>query len=94
MVRVENKYEACLHDEENAWGKPSEKQETIIAMSTEINSLKKEWGSTSGKPNKPKQAANKQAPKKAASKKPSDKKKKTNDKWGWKNKLLKESDTK
>ena len=94
MVRAENKYEVHLLDKENAWGKPTEEQEKIVAMSTEIKSLKKEWGSTSGKLNKPKQVAKKQAPKKAASKKPMDKKKKTNDKWAWKNKPLKESDTK
>ena len=51
-------------------------------------------GGTSGKTNKPKQAAKKQAPKIAASKKPMDKKKKTNDKWAWKNKPAKESDSK
>ena len=94
MVRTENKYEACLLDEENAWGKLTEEQEKIVAMSTEINSLKKERGGTSGKANKPKQAAKKQAPKKAASKKPIDKKKKANNKWAWKNKPPKESDTK
>ena len=77
MVRAENKYEACLLDEENIWGKPTEEQEKIVAMSAEINSLKKERGSTSSKTNKQNQAAKKQAPKKAASKKPTDKKKKT-----------------
>ena len=76
MVHAENKYEACLLDEENVWGKPTEEQEKIVAMSAEINSLKKERGGTSGKTNKPKQAAKKQAPKKAASKKPTDKKEK------------------
>ena len=94
MVCAENKYEACLLDEENAWGKPTEEQEKIVAMSAEINSLKKERGGTAGKTNKPKHAAKKQAPKKAASKKPTDKKKKTNGKWAWKNKPPKESDTK
>ena len=58
MVRTENKYEARLLDKENAWGKPTEEQEKIVAMSAEINSLKKERGSTSGKTNKPEQAAN------------------------------------
>ena len=72
MDRTENKYEAHLLDEENTWGKPTEEQEKIVAMSTEINSLKKEWGSTAGKTNKPKQAAKKQTPKKAASKKSTD----------------------
>ena len=94
MVHADNKYEAHLLDKENAWGKPTEEQEKIIAMSAEINSLKKERGSTLGKTNKLKQAAKKQAPRKAASKKPMDKKKKTNDKWAWKNKPPKESDTK
>ena len=42
MVRAENKYEASLLDEENTWGKPTEEQEKIVAMTTEINSLKKE----------------------------------------------------
>ena len=94
MVHAENKYEAHLLDEENAWGKLTEEQEKIMAMSAEIKSLKKERGSSSGKANNPKQAATKQAPKKAASKKPRDKKKKANDKWAWKNKPPKESDTK
>ena len=81
MVCTENKYEARLLDEENAWGKPTEEQEKIIAMSMEINSLKKEWGNTTGKTNKPKQAAKKQTLKKDASKKSTDKKKKASDKW-------------
>ena len=41
MVRAENKYEARLLDEENTWGKPTEDQEKIVAMTAEINSLKK-----------------------------------------------------
>ena len=94
MVRADNKYEARLLDEENAWGKLTEEQEKIVAMSTEINSLKKERGITSSKTNKTKQTAKKEAPKKAASKKPTDKKKKAKDKWAWKNKPPKESDTK
>ena len=95
MVRAENKYEAHLLDIDNVWGKPTEEQEKIVAMSTEINSLKKERTSASGKTNKPKEKTKKQAPKKAASKKPNDnKKKKANDKWAWKNKPPQESDTK
>ena len=95
MVRAENKYEARLLDEENAWGKPTEEQEKIVAMSAEINSLKKDRNSALGKANKPKEKTKKQAPKKAASKKPADnKKKKANDKWAWKNKPPKDSDTK
>ena len=42
MVCTENKYEARLLDEENAWGKPTEDQEKIIAITSEINSLKNE----------------------------------------------------
>ena len=52
MVCAENKYEARLLDEENAWGKPTKEQEKIVAMSAEINSLKKDRGSTSGKSKK------------------------------------------
>ena len=92
MVRAENKYEARLLDEENAWGKPTEEQEKIIAMSAEINSLKKGRGSSMGKSNKPKQSGKKQAPKKAPTKKSADKKKKVNNKWAWKNKPPKEMD--
>ena len=98
MTRAENKYEARLLDEENVWGKPTEEQEKIVAMSAEINSLKKERGGTTGKNTKTKSAAKsadkKQAPKKATSKKPTDKKKKNNDKWAWKNKAPKETDAK
>ena len=42
MVHAENKYEAQLLDEENMWGKPTEEQEKIVAMTAEINTLKKE----------------------------------------------------
>ena len=95
MVRAENKYEARLLDIDNIWGKPTEEQEKIAAMSAEINSLKKERTNASGKTNKPKEKPKKQAPKKATSKKPNDnKKKKANDKWAWKNKPPQESDTK
>ena len=94
MVHAENKYEARLLDKENARGKLTEEQEKIVAMSTKINSLKKERGVTSSKTNKTKQTAKKEAPKKAASKKTSEKKKRTSDKWAWKNKPPKESDAK
>ena len=95
MVREENKYKARLLDEENAWGKPTEEQEKIVAMSAEISSLKKERSSAPGKAHKPKEKTKKQAPKKATSKKPTDtKKKKANDKWAWKNKPPKDSDAK
>ena len=95
MVCAKNKYKARLLDEENAWGKPTEEQEKIVAMSVEINSLKKDRNSAPGKANKPKEKTKKQAPKKAASKKPADnKKKKANDELAWKNKPPKDSDTK
>ena len=55
MVHTKNKYKACLLDEENTWGKPTEEQEKIIAMSAEINSLKKEHHGTTSKSSKPKQ---------------------------------------
>ena len=42
MVRAENKCEARLLDEENTWVKPTDEQEKIVAMTAEINSLKKE----------------------------------------------------
>ena len=41
MIHMENKYEARLLDKENTWGKPTEGQEKIVAMTAEINSLKK-----------------------------------------------------
>ena len=50
MVRAENKYEVHLLDEENAWGKPTEEQEKIIAMSAEINSLKRNTGALQARP--------------------------------------------
>ena len=84
MVHAENKYEAQLLDEENAWGKPTEEQEKIVMMSAEINFLKKECHGTPNKTSKPKQTGKKQAIKKAAPKKLADKKKKAKDKWAWK----------
>ena len=38
--------EVRLLDEENPWGKPTEEQEKIMAMTAEINSLKKECQGT------------------------------------------------
>ena len=81
MVRAENKYEARLLDEENAWGKPTEEQEKIVAMTAEINSLKKERRSPTTKKDKDKAATKKPATKKAPAKKTKEQKKKTNDKW-------------
>ena len=65
MVHAENKYEARLLDEENAWGKPTDEQEKIVAMTAEINSLKKDRQGTATKKSKEKQASKKQAAKKA-----------------------------
>ena len=86
MVHAENKYEAQLLDEENTRGKPTEEQEKIVAMTAEINSLKKEHWGTAIKNNKPKPTDKKQATKKAPPKKTKDQKKKANDEWAWKSK--------
>ena len=96
MVRAENKYEARLLDEENTWGKPMEDQERIVAMTVEINSLKKAHNSTATpKPTKQKTTSSKtQANKKAQPKKTKEQKRKTNEKWAWKNKPPKDTDGK
>ena len=95
MVRAENKYEARLLDEENAWGKPTEDQEKIVAMTAEINSLKEErQNNTTSKTAKPKTTNKAQPAKKSQPKKTKEQKKKTSDKWVWKNKPPKESDSK
>ena len=64
-----------------------EDQEKIMAMTAEINSLKKERrGTSTPKPMKQKAASNKtQANKKDQSKKTKDQKKKASNKWAWKN---------
>ena len=96
MVRAENKYEARLLDEENTWGKPTEDQEKIVAMTAEIHSLKKaRSSSTTAKPTKQKTATSKtQATKKAQPKKTKEQKKKASEKWAWKNKPPKDTDNK
>ena len=94
MVHAENKYEAQLLDKENNWGKPTEDQEKIVAMTEEINSLKKECRGTTAKNTKPKPMGKKQATKKALPKKTKEQKKKANDKWAWKSKPPKEMDSK
>ena len=94
MVSTENKYEARLLDEENAWGKPTDEQEKIVAMTAEINSLKKERQGTTNKKNKDKPAGKKQAAKKAPAKKTKEQKKKASDKWAWKGKPPKDTDSK
>ena len=90
MVQAENKYEARLLDEENTWGKPTKDQEKIVAMTAEINSLKKEHQGTATKNAKPNKT---QATKKAPQKKAKDQNK-SNDKWAWKSKPPKETDSK
>ena len=94
MVRAENKYEARLLDEENTWGKPMEEQEKIVAMTAEINSLKKERRGTTTKKDKEKADTKKSAAKKTPTKKTKEQKKKTSDKWAWKGKPPKETDSK
>ena len=77
-------------------GKPTEDQEKIVAMTVEINSLKKaRTTTTTTKPAKPKTAASKtQANKKAQAKKTKEQRKKTNEKWAWKNKPPKDANSK
>ena len=95
MVRAENKYEARLLDEENAWGKPTEDQEKIVAMTAEINSLKKERkNNATSKTAKPKATNKAQPAKKSQQKKTKEQKKKTSDKWAWKTKPPRDSDSK
>ena len=94
MIRAENKYESRLLDEENAWGKPTEEQEKIVTMTAEINSLKKDRQGTTTKKTKDKPAGKKQAAKKAPAKKNKEQKKKNSDKWAWKCKPPKDTDSK
>ena len=96
MVRAKNKNDARLLDEENTWGKPTEDQEKIVAMTAEINSLKKARSvTTNAKSTKQKASTSKtQATKKAQPKKTKDQKKKANEKWAWKNKPPKDTDSK
>ena len=84
MVRAVNKYEARLLDKENAGGKPTEDQEKIVAMTAEINSLKKaRSSSTTSKPTKQKAATSKtQANKKTQPKKTKEQKEKVERKMG------------
>ena len=65
---------------------PTEEQEKIMAMTAEINSLKKECRGTAVNGTKPKPMGKKQAKKKEPPKKMKDQKKKVNDKLAWKSK--------
>ena len=94
MIRAENKYEARLLDEENTWGKPTDEQEKIVAMTAEIASLKREWKVTTNKKDKETHDKKKSATKKTPAKKTKEQKKKTNDKWAWKGKPPKATDHK
>ena len=82
MVRAENKYEAHLLDEENTWGKPTDEQEKIVAMTAEITALKKDRRGTAEKTSKTTKKANEGS------------KKRSTDKWAWKNKPPKDTDSK
>ena len=96
MVHAENKYEAQLLDEENTWGKPTEEQEKIVAMTAEINSVKMERPSMADKNSKTATKEKIQAAKKMKDQKKmkNSTKKKSMDKWAWKNKPPKDNDSK
>ena len=96
MVHAENKDEAQLLDEENTWGKPTDEQEKIVAMTAEINSLKKERRGMANKSNKTAMKDKKPVAKKTKEQKKTKEtaKKKSQDKCAWKNKLPKENDSK
>ena len=95
MIRVENKYEARLLDEENTWGKPTDEQEKIVAMTAEITALKKERRGTAEKTSKAKKDKKPAAKKTKDQKKANEaSKKKSTDKWAWKNKPPKDTDSK
>ena len=83
MVCAENKYEAQLLDEENTWGKPTDEQEKIVAMTAEINSLKKECRHAADKTNKSTTTGKKPVAKKTKDQKKAkdSQKKKATDKW-------------
>ena len=96
MVRTENKYEARLLDKENTWGKPTEEQEKIVAMTAEINSLKKGCRGVADKTNKSTKKEKKPVAKKMKEQKKTkdSPKKKATEKWAWKNKPPKDNDSK
>ena len=96
MVRAENKYEVRLLDEENTWGKPTDEQEKIVAMTAEINSLKKDQRGAADKSNKTATKDKKPAAKKSKEQKKTKEttKKNSQDKWAWENKPPKEEDSK
>ena len=83
-------------DEENTWGKPTDEQEKIMAMTAEIDSLKREHRGMTDKTNKSTTKEKNPAAKKMKEQKKSKEtqKKKASDKWAWKNKAPKDNDSK
>ena len=96
MVHAKNKYEARLLDKENTWGKPTDEQEKIVAMTAEINSLRKEFRGAADKTNKSTTTGKKPVAKKMKDQKKTkgSQKKKAANKWAWKNKPPKDNDSK
>ena len=96
MIRAKNKYKARLLDNENMWGRPTEEQEKIVAMTAEINSLKKERRGTADKNSKTAMKEKKPTAKKTKDQKmmKESTKKKSTDKWAWKNKHPQDNDSK
>ena len=96
MVRAENKYEVRLRDEENTWGKPTDEQEKIVAITAEINSLKKDQRGAADMSNKTVTKDKKPATKKSMEQKKTKEttKKKSQDNWAWKNKPPMEEESK
>ena len=87
MVCAKNTYKVRLLDEENTWGKPTDEQE-MVAMTAEINSLKKECRGVADKTSKSTTKEKKPVAKKTKEQKKTkdSTKKKATEKWAWKNK--------
>ena len=96
MVHAENKYKARLLDDESTWGKSTDEQEKIVAMMAEITALKKERRGMAEKTSKTAKKEKKLAAKKTKDQKKANEasKKKSTDKWAWKNKHPKDTDSK
>ena len=92
MTLAENKYEARLLDEDNAWGKPSDEQEQILAVTAAIKALKQGNNKGSNSNKKGSQKSDKES--KDKNNKDSKKKKKTNNKWDGKNTAPKDTNAK
>ena len=88
MTLAENKYEAMLLVEDNAWGTPSDEQEQILAMTAEIKVLKQGNNKGSNSNKKGKNRLNRNKSNKESGdiyNKDTKKKNKTNNTWAWKN---------